>query len=99
EMPDIDLPDCEPWSKFELLQKEKEIVGFYISGHPLDEYSVEIDNFCNSKINQLKTNDDLKKMKTKEVRFAGIVTAAAQKLTKKGDPFGSFTIEDYDDSL
>ena len=99
DMPDIELPECEAWSKFEILQKEKEIVGFYISGHPLDEYSVEIDNFCTTEISKIKTSEDLKKCQNKEIKFAGIITAASIRMTKKGDPFGSFTIEDYNDSI
>ena len=99
ELPEIEIPECDPWSTFELLQKEKEIVGFYISGHPLDEFSIEIKNFCNYEISEIKSSDDIKKLKGKEVRFAGIITAATEKLTKKGDRFGSFTIEDYNDSM
>jgi DNA polymerase-3 subunit alpha len=99
ELPELQLPDCEPWSKFELLQKEKEIVGFFISGHPLDEFSLEMANFCNSSISEIKTSDDLKKIRNREVRFAGIVSASAERFTKKGDKYVSFTIEDYNDSM
>lgn len=98
-LPDIDLPECEPWSKYVLLQKEKEIVGFYISGHPLDEFSIEIENFCNTDISKLKTEEDLKKIKNKELKFAAIITTSVEKMTKKGDPFGTVTIEDYIDNL
>jgi DNA polymerase III subunit alpha len=98
-LPEIDLPDCEPWSKYVLLQKEKEIVGFYISGHPLDEFRIEIENFCNNEVGKLKTEEELKKLKNKEIRFAAIITSSAEKMTKKGDPFGSVTIEDYNDTM
>ncbi len=95
-IPDPKLPECEEWSKMELLNKEREVTGIYISGHPLEDYRIEIENFCNIKINDL---DDTKKLKSRELIFAGIVTSVNHKTTKTGNPFGNFTIEDYDGTI
>jgi DNA polymerase-3 subunit alpha len=95
-IPDPKLPECEPWSKMELLNKEREVTGIYISGHPLQDYKIEIDNFCNVKINDL---DDLKKLRNRELVFAGIITSVNHKTLKSGNPFGNFTIEDYDGTI
>ena len=90
---ELSLPECRPWSKLEQLKFEKEVTGFYMSGHPLDDYAVEIKQFCNVTIEDLK--QDLKPYKGKEVSFAGIVIEAQHKVGKTGKPFGSFVIEDY----
>ncbi len=95
EIPDPDLPDCPKWSKLELLKKEKEVTGMYISGHPLDDYKVQIENLCNCTIAELK---DLQKINKKDISLAGIVTSSAHRITKKNKPFGDFIIEDYSDS-
>lgn len=87
------IPICEPMNELERLRLEKEVVGFYISGHPLDQYSDDIRSFCNCpipEINQFSVN--------KEIKFGGIVTSAGTFMTKNGDPFGKITIEDYDGS-
>ncbi len=89
----LDLPVCEPFSKLDQLKMEKEMTGFYMSGHPLDDYQLEINNFCNVKIHLL--NDKLKLFYGKEVVFAGIVNESNHRFTKKGQPFGSFRIEDF----
>jgi DNA polymerase-3 subunit alpha len=90
---ELTLPECRPWSKLEQLKFEKEVTGFYMSGHPLDDYQVEIDHFCNVTIEDLK--QDLKRFKGKEVTFAGIVIEANHKTGKTGKPYGSFVVEDY----
>jgi len=95
EMVDLKLPDCPPWSRREQLRYEKEITGFYMSGHPLDEFKLEIGHFCNVTTEQLKS--DLRPFKGKEVSFAGTVIAVTHKVGKNGKPFGSFVIEDYTD--
>lgn len=95
EMVDLKLPDCPPWSRREQLRYEKEITGFYMSGHPLDEFKLEIGHFCNVTAEQLKS--DLRVLKGKEVSFAGTVVGVTHKVSKNGKPFGSFVIEDYVD--
>ncbi|MCX6248872.1 MAG: DNA polymerase III subunit alpha [Bacteroidetes bacterium] len=96
-LPKIELPACPPWKKMDQLKFEKEIIGFYMSGHPLDEFRLEIENFCTVSIGELKS--DMKLYKGKEVVFAGIVTEATHRTGKTGKPFGSFIVEDYFDSI
>ncbi|MEZ5149159.1 MAG: DNA polymerase III subunit alpha [Bacteroidales bacterium] len=95
QMVDPSLPDCPIWSKMEQLNKEKEVTGFYMSGHPLEDFKSEIDNFCNVTINDLK--NDKEKYKNKQVTFAGILTAVNHRTSKTGNPFATFTMEDFND--
>jgi len=90
------LSQCEPWSSIEKLKREKEVIGFYISGHPLDDYRFEIDAFCSHSIDKLS---DLSNLKNKEVTFAGLLSNVNHRMSKTGKPFGSFRIEDYTGSL
>lgn len=92
------LPEIEPWSKLEQLKKEKEVVGFYLSGHPLDDFKLEIDNFCNFDIEKLNLTS-AKDLSGKEIRIAGILSSVIHRTTKKGDPMASFNLEDYTGSL
>jgi len=94
---ELAMPLCTPWTKIEQLKKEKEITGFYISGHPLDGYDREIRNFCNVNLEMLKA--DMKRYKNADIAFAGIVSNAGHKTGKNGKPYGAFMIEDYLDSL
>ena len=97
EIKDPSLPQCEPWSLMKKLRLEKEVTGFYISGHPLDDYRLTMEKFCNVNILDLKNN--LKSFNKKKVKFAGMVTESQQRTSKKGSPFGIFTIEDYSGSI
>ena len=90
------LAECEPWSNLELLHKEKEVIGFYISGHPLDNFRFEMNQFCPNKISQLK---ELEKYKDRDMVVGGMITAVNHRVSKTGKPFGNFTIEDYGDSI
>ena len=74
--------NSNPWTTMEMLSKEKEVVGIYISGHPLDDYKFEIDNFCSSEISALRNLDVLL---GKEIAFAAVVTMSEHKTTKKGN--------------
>ncbi len=93
------LAKCEPWSKLEALTKEKEVIGFYISGHPLDDYRFELKNFCNTRIEQISNKDNLKPLRGRDIAFAGIITSVNHRMSKTGKPFGSFTIEDLSGSM
>jgi DNA polymerase-3 subunit alpha len=93
---ELSLPNCTPWSKLEKLKYEKEVTGFYMTGHPLSEFDVEIRNFCTVGLDELKNN--LIRHRNKEVRFAGIITQASHKMAKNGKPFGNITFEDVNDS-
>jgi len=84
------------WTTMELLSREKEVVGIYISGHPLDDYKVEMDSFCNGNFSML---NNLDKIYGKDLRFAGVVTKVEHRETKTGKPFGILQIEDYHDSF
>lgn len=95
--PDIELPKCNRWSKAEQLKNEKEVTGFYISGHPLDEYKAEMENFCNVRIADLK--GDLRPLQNKELYFAGMVSGVKHKIGQSGKPFGSFLVEDIEENI
>lgn len=96
DLPKPPLPVCEPWSNVYALNQEKEMVGIYISGHPLDDFKLEIDNFCNASFDQF--NLDINQFRGKELSFAGIVSEAAERMSKKGNHFGILTVEDYTDA-
>ena len=89
------IPYVEPWNTLEMLNKEKEVVGFYISGHPLDDYKLELENFCNLKLSDLS---ELEQIQGKDVLVAGMVSKVEHRFTKGGKPFGTLTLEDYHDS-
>ncbi len=89
------VPPCEDWSTMEKLAKEKEVVGIYISGHPLDDYRFEMKYFCNSKLEYLK---NLNAFVSKNLTFAGIVTNVQYKTAKNGKDWAMFTLEGYDES-
>ncbi|MDP4281544.1 MAG: DNA polymerase III subunit alpha [Bacteroidota bacterium] len=96
-LPSIVFPTCEPWTKLEQLRFEKETIGIYMSGHPLDDFRPEIENFCTHSI--LEILPDLKSLRNREITFAGIITTANHRVGKTGRPYGSFTVEDYFDSI
>ncbi|PTB97252.1 DNA polymerase III subunit alpha [Marivirga lumbricoides] len=83
----------EPYSELHKLNIEKEVVGLFISGHPLDTYRFEMESFCNTALSEL---NDLESLASKnEIKLGGIVTSVAHRTTKTGKPFGTITIEDY----
>ncbi|MFN8257497.1 MAG: DNA polymerase III subunit alpha [Bacteroidales bacterium] len=90
-----EIPVCEEWDKIEKLNREKELIGIYLSAHPLDDYKLEIQSYCNCTLTELQ---DLKPLFGKELKVAGIVTAIEHRTAKTGNPFGSLTIEDYTNS-
>ncbi len=89
------LPQCTPWTKLEQLKNEKDVTGFYMSGHPLEDFKIEIDHFCNVTINDTKSHRE--QFKNKSVSFAGIVTEVNHRTSKTGNSFATFTIEDFTD--
>ena len=90
------VPECAEWNKLERLNKEKELIGIYLSAHPLDDYRLEIDSFCHASLAELSS--DLEKLKDKEINVAGMVTAIRRGTTKTGNPFAIITVEDFTDS-
>jgi DNA polymerase-3 subunit alpha len=95
DMPEPKIPVCEVWSNLVQLKNEKDVVGFFISGHPLDTYKLEMDNFCHHAIGDIKK---IEENKNKDLVFGGIVTNVHNGMTKTGNPWGKITIEDYNES-
>jgi DNA polymerase III subunit alpha len=91
------LPKVEPWTALEQLSREKEVVGFFISGHPLDPYKLVLSHRCNANCAQLKAG--LEPFKNREVIFGGIVTGFENRTSKTGNAFGKLIIEDYNGSV
>ena len=90
------VPPCEDWSTMEKLAKEKEVVGIYISGHPLDDYKFEMKYFCNAKLESLK---NLAQHLGKNLSFGGIVTNVQHRTAKNGKGWATFALEGYDESF
>ncbi|MFH4963433.1 DNA polymerase III subunit alpha [Gaetbulibacter sp. M235] len=90
------VPPCETWGTMEKLAREKEVVGIYISGHPLDDFKTEMNTFCNSSLAMFK---DLEACVNKELTFGGVVTDVQHRVTKQGKGWAIFTVEDYTDSF
>ena len=88
-----EIPQAESWSDMERLNKERELVGIYLSAHPLDEFSIVLNHVCNTNVTQLEDKDELAKLD--EVTFGGIVTGIRVGETKKGKPYGIVKIEDF----
>ena len=88
------LPKSEErWSDIERLNKERELVGIYLSAHPLDEYKIVLDNLCNTRCDELADVGNL--AGREDVTIGGIVTAVRTGFTKTGKPFGIVTLEDF----
>ncbi len=92
EMPKPRIEPVEPFSEIEKLNLEKEVVGIYISGHPLDHFRFEMETFCNTACNQLT---EIETLAGRELKLGGIVTGVEHRTTKTGKPFGKFYLEDY----
>lgn len=93
EISEPQLPNVQPWETLYQLAREKEVVGFFISGHPLDPYKLEIEHLCKANCGLLKAG--LEPYKGKEVTIAGIVAATENRTSKTGNAFGKIVIEDY----
>jgi DNA polymerase-3 subunit alpha len=89
------IPTCEDWSTMEKLAKEKEVVGIYISGHPLDDYKFEMKYFCNAKLEALRS---LELYVGKNLSFGGIINNVQHRVAKNGKGWCIFTLEGYDES-
>ena len=86
------LPACADWSQLEKLTKEREMVGLYLSAHPLDDYKIIIDHMCKTQLSELENLDPLK---GQEIAVAGMVVGVQNLMTKTGKPWGKFKLEDY----
>ncbi len=86
------IPECEKWGMMEKLSREKEVVGIYISGHPLNDFNNELNNFCNAQLADLQ---DLKALMNKDISIGGIVTSVEHRVSKAGKGWATFFVEDY----
>ncbi len=87
------FPEVEPWNKMEKLNREKELIGMYISGHPLDNHKKDIEIFCNTSLDELSNLDNIGSKSG--LKFCGIVTSHQSRITKNGKAFGIFVLEDF----
>jgi DNA polymerase-3 subunit alpha len=85
----VKIPSCEPWGQIEALKNEKEVIGIYISGHPLDMFKMEMQTFCKP----IARIDDFR---NEEIGIGGIITEVSIRQTKTGQDFALFSVEDYD---
>ena len=86
------VPACADWSQLETLNKEREVIGLYLSAHPLDDYAIIMRNMCKTQLSELQ---NLEALKGQEIAVAGMVISVQNLLTKNGKPWGKFTLEDY----
>ncbi|MBR4995721.1 MAG: DNA polymerase III subunit alpha [Alistipes sp.] len=86
------LPVAEEWNQLQVLNKEREMIGLYLSSHPLDEYKVIINHMCKASLADLS---ELEQFNGQELGLAGVVTSVQEMVTKTGRPWGKFTLEDY----
>ena len=112
EISEPQMPECEEWGLIEKLKYEKESIGIYLTGHPLDNYKFELDNFCShqvkhlSLVNRMKgaeilpeDQQEFKKISNRDLVIGGLVSACRHGTTKSGTPSGFFTFEDYGETF
>ena len=95
QIPEPIVPPCEEWGTMEKLAREREVVGIYISGHPLDDFKTEMTNFCNAEVTLF---NDLENYVNRELTFGGVVTDVQHRVSKQGKGWAAFTVEDYVDA-
>ena len=89
-------PQAEEWSAIERLNRERDLVGIYLSAHPLDEFSVVLECMCNTKCSEIARDADKEALsKRDQITVGGIVTGVTSRFTKTGKPMGIVTIEDF----
>jgi DNA polymerase-3 subunit alpha len=88
------VPECEPWSLVDKLNQERELIGFYVSGHPLDDYRVEYTRFC-----ERFDQEYLSQRVGHDISIGGIITSVVEKQDKRGRRFAFVTLEGYQESL
>jgi len=96
QIPEPQVPPCEEWGTMKKLKLEKEVIGIYISGHPLDDFKTEITTFCK---NQISDFFDLNKCINKEIIFGGVISEVQHRVAKNGNDWAMFTVEDYTDAF
>ncbi|MFO8234537.1 MAG: DNA polymerase III subunit alpha [Bacteroidales bacterium] len=91
-----EIPRDDEWPKLEKLKLEKELVGIYLSAHPLDDFKIELEHFTTARLKDL--NSDIESFKNREVKVGGIVTDVKNAVSKNNKPYGKLTLQDYTDS-
>lgn len=111
-IPEPPMPEVEEWPLIERLKYEKDVIGIYLTGHPLDNYKLELARYCNGKVSDLKTMVKARSAeggeeimtafaelrKKGEICIGGLMVNVQHKTTKTGKPFGTFVLEDYNDT-
>ncbi|QIA06914.1 DNA polymerase III subunit alpha [Draconibacterium halophilum] len=92
------IPKVDEWAKLIMLEKEKNLIGIYLTAHPLDDFRLEITNFCSRDVALKDLNNDISKYKDKDFTFGGMVTAAREGQSKNGNMYAVMTLSDYTDS-
>ncbi|WP_271856273.1 DNA polymerase III subunit alpha [Patiriisocius marinus] len=95
QIPEPVVPPCETWGTMKKLKQEREVVGVYISGHPLDDFKIEMRSFTNCQVSDF---NELERHVGKELSFGGVVSDVQHRESKQGKGWAIFTIEDYNDS-
>lgn len=93
EIPEPTIPDCEPWTDMVRLNHERNVVGFFISGHPLDKFKFEMEQFSTK--GGLTILDNMDTLRGNRLTFGGLVSSSDHRISKNGKPWGFFTLEDY----
>lgn len=96
QIPEPTVPPCEDWNTMEKLAREKEVVGIYISGHPLDDFKFEMKYFCNTRLEAFKS---LEQLVGKNLSFGGIVNNVQHRVAKNGKGWATFQVDGYDESF
>jgi len=91
----LNFPSCTPWTSLQKLNKEREVTGFYISGHPLDDYRLEINSFCKYGLGDLEEPGAVKKLKDKTFNLAGMLTSSSIGTDKNGRQYARIMLEDF----
>jgi DNA polymerase-3 subunit alpha len=112
-IPEPAMPESEEWPLIEKLKYEKDVIGIYLTGHPLDNYKVELERFCKHTVADLKLIQRMKNREggeeteiafnnlrkaNSELSIGGLMANVQHKTTKTGKPFGTFVLEDYNDN-
>jgi len=95
QFPEPEIPSCPNWGIMEKLSKEKEVIGIYISGHPLDDFKTEIETYCKTRLSQF---ENLETLVNKDVAIGGIVSSVEHRTNMKGNGWAMFTLEDFSGS-
>jgi DNA polymerase III subunit alpha len=93
------IPNVPEWPSIVALEKEKNLIGIYLSAHPLDDYKLEIESYCTNGVTLSDLNSDLLAFKNRDLTLAGIVTEAQEGISKTGKNFASMVLTDYNGAI